>query len=179
VRSHRGSPGDLEGLVRQYPGEAKHHIGMANACAMQFEATRTDPAPDAEALRLAERHARHACGLDPELAEAWATLGFVLERTGRRADALAALERAVTLEPDNWRHQVRLALGSRGETRLRAARAALKRCPQLPLAHWLAASVFVTRHALDQPSRMWTSASPRRRWDPPRRRRNRPWRCTG
>jgi tetratricopeptide (TPR) repeat protein len=143
----------FEGLVRQHPGEAKHHIGMANACAMQFESTRTDPAPDAEALRLAERHARHACGLDPELAEAWATLGFVLERTGRRADALAALERAVTLEPDNWRHQVRLALGSWGETRLRAARAALKRCPQLPLAHWLAATVFVARHALDQAER--------------------------
>ena len=90
---------------------------------------------------------------DPELAEAWATLGFVLERTGRPEDALAALERAVTLEPDNWRHQVRLALGSWGETRLRAARAALKRCPQLPLAHWLAATVFVARHALDQAER--------------------------
>lgn len=143
----------FDGLVRQHPGDAKHHIGMANACAMQFEATRTDPAPDAEALQLAEHHARHACGLDPELAEAWATLGFVLERTGRPEDALAALERAVTLEPDNWRHQVRLALGSWGETRLRAARAALKRCPQLPLAHWLAATVFVARHALDQAER--------------------------
>ena len=143
----------FEGLVRQHPGDAKHHIGMANACAMQFEATRTDPAPDVEALRLAERHATHACGLDPELAEAWATLGFLLERTGRPEHALAALERAVTLEPDNWRHQVRLALGSWGETRLRAARSALKRCPQLPLAHWLAATVFVARHALDQAER--------------------------
>ena len=120
---------------------------------MQFEATRTDPAPDADALRLAERHARHACGLDPGLAEAWATLGFVPERTGRPEDALAVLKRAVTLEPDNWRHQVRLALGSWGETRLRAARAALKRCPQLPMAHWLAATVFVSRHALDQAER--------------------------
>ena len=74
-------------LLQQHPGEATYQIGMANACAMQFEATRTDPAPDAEALRLAESHARHACGLDPDLAEAWATLGFVLERTGRRQDA--------------------------------------------------------------------------------------------
>jgi len=60
---------------------------------------------------------------------------FVLERTGRRDDARAALGRAVTLEPDNWRHQVRLALGSWGETRLRAARRALAECPHLPLAH--------------------------------------------
>lgn len=74
-------------------------------------------------------------------------------RTGRRAHALAALERAVALEPDNWRHQVRRALGSSGETRLRAARRALAQCPQLPLAHWLAATVFVARNALDQAER--------------------------
>ena len=137
-------------LVQQHPADASDQIGMAYACAMLFEATRTDPAPDADALRLAKRHARHACALDPHLAEAWVTLGFVLERTGRRADALAALERAVALEPDNWRHQVRLALGSWGETRLRAARRALAQCPQLPLAYWLAATVFVARSALDQ-----------------------------
>ena len=34
-------------LLDQHPGEATYHIGMANACVMQFEATRTDPAPDA------------------------------------------------------------------------------------------------------------------------------------
>jgi DNA-binding winged helix-turn-helix (wHTH) protein len=140
-------------LLQEHPGDASYQIGMANACAMQFEATRTDPAPDAEALRLAECHARHDCHLDPDLAEAWATLGFVLERTGRRQDALAALERAVVPEPDNWRQQVRLALGSWGEARLRAARRALTQCPQLPLAHWLAATVFVARNALEQAER--------------------------
>ncbi|MGE0361138.1 MAG: winged helix-turn-helix domain-containing protein [Vicinamibacterales bacterium] len=143
----------FEHLLQQHPADAAYQIGMANACAMQFEATRTDPAPDVAALRLAESHALNACHIDPHLAEAWAMLGFVLERTGRRADALAALERAVALEPDNWRHQVRLALGSWGETRLRAARRALAQCPQLPLAHWLAATVFVARNALDQAER--------------------------
>ena len=29
-------------LLQQHPGEATYHIGMANACVMQFEATRTD-----------------------------------------------------------------------------------------------------------------------------------------
>ena len=167
-------------LLEQHPGEATYHIGMANACVMQFEATRTDPAPDADALRLAASHAQHACRLSPDLAEAWATLGFVLERTGRRDDALAALGRAVTLEPDNWRHQVRLALGSWGETRLRSARRALAECPHLPVAHWLAASVFVARDALDRAERevdsglavaaVGIATRPRRsRW----------WRCTG
>ncbi|MEZ5417440.1 MAG: winged helix-turn-helix domain-containing protein [Vicinamibacterales bacterium] len=140
-------------LTQQHPGDAAYQIGLADACVMQFEASRTDPTPDVEALKLAESHARQACRLDPDLAEAWATLGVVLERIGRRADALAALERAVALEPDNWRHQVRLALGSWGETRLRAARRALAQCPQLPLAHWLAATVFVARGALDQAER--------------------------
>jgi DNA-binding winged helix-turn-helix (wHTH) protein len=140
-------------LLEQHPGDATYHIGMANACVMQFEATRTDPAPDADALRLAAAHAQHACRLSPDLAEAWATLGFVLERTGRRDDAIAALQRAVALEPDNWRHQVRLSLGSWGETRLRSARRALAECPHLPMAHWLAASVFVARDALDRAER--------------------------
>ena len=49
---------------------------------MQFEMTRADPAPDAAALAMAVHHAREACRLDPQSGEAWATLGFVLDRTG-------------------------------------------------------------------------------------------------
>jgi tetratricopeptide (TPR) repeat protein len=79
--------------------------------------------------------------------------GFVLERAGRRADAVAALQRSVTLEPDNWRHHLRLASGTWGESRLRAARGALAQSPGLPLAHWLAATVYVARDALDRAER--------------------------
>jgi hypothetical protein len=56
-----------------------------------YEATRADAAPDADALRLAEAHAREACHLDAGYAEAWATLGFVLARTSA-GDAAAAAE---------------------------------------------------------------------------------------
>jgi tetratricopeptide (TPR) repeat protein len=120
---------------------------------MQFEMTRTDRAPDAHALATALHHAQEACRLDPEYGEAWATLGFVLERTGRHADALAASRRAVALEPDNWRHHLRLSYASWGEERLREARRTLALLPGFPLAHWLAATVYVARQALPEAER--------------------------
>lgn len=60
-------------LVAQHAGQATFHVGLANACVMQFESTRTDAAPDIDALRLAAAHAQEACHLSPDLAEAWAT----------------------------------------------------------------------------------------------------------
>jgi tetratricopeptide (TPR) repeat protein len=140
-------------VLAQIPDQASAHVGMANACAMQFEMTRSDPAPDAAALDEALRHAREACRLDPAYGEAWATLGFVLDRTGRHADALAASRRAVSLEPDNWRHHVRLAYVGWGEERLRASARALALLPGFPLAHWLAATVHVARQAFDAAER--------------------------
>jgi tetratricopeptide (TPR) repeat protein len=72
---------------------------------------------------------------------------------GRGEDARAALARAVSLEADNWRHHFRLALVSWGEARLRSARRTLALLPGLPLAHWLAATVYVARQSLDDAER--------------------------
>ena len=135
------------------PAQASAHVGLANACVLQFEMTRADRTPDVEALAAAAHHAREACRLDPDEGEGWATLGFVLERTGDRRDALAALRRAVALEPDNWRHHLRLSYGGWGEERLRAARRTLALLPGFALAHWLAASVHVVRLALGDAGR--------------------------
>jgi DNA-binding winged helix-turn-helix (wHTH) protein len=143
----------FEQLLARDAGRATVHVGFANACVLQFEATRADPSPDVAALQLAVTHAREACRLDPDSAEAWATLGFVLERTRERVDALAALRQAVRLEPDNWRHQLRLAYGSWGEERLRAARRTLVLLPDCPLARLLAATVYVARDALAEAER--------------------------
>jgi tetratricopeptide (TPR) repeat protein len=129
------------------------HVGMAKACMMQFEMTRADKSRDAAALAKAAHHAREACRLDAGYAEAWATLGFVLERSGSRVDALAAARRAVTLEPDNWRHHFRLAFVGWGEERLREARRTLALQPGFPLGHWLAATVHVARQALGEAGR--------------------------
>ena len=143
----------FERVLVQVPDQASAHVGLANAGAMQFEMTRSELTPDTAALAMAASHARDACRLDPRYGEAWATLGFVLDRTGHRADALAASRMAVSLEADNWRHHVRLAYVSWGEERLREARRTLALLPGFPMAHWLAATVHVARHALDEAER--------------------------
>jgi DNA-binding winged helix-turn-helix (wHTH) protein/Flp pilus assembly protein TadD len=147
----------FEEALRSAPDHASAHVGMANACAMQFEMTRADPNPDTAALALAASHAREACRLDPRFAEAWAALGLVLDRTGAHLDGLAAAKRAIVLEPDNWRHHFRLALISWGEERLSAAYRTLALLPDFPLAHWLAATVYVARQALPEAERELTA----------------------
>ena len=143
----------FERAIESAPDQPVGHIGLANASILEFEMTRADEVPDAGALERATRHAREACRFDPQSAEAWATLGFVLDRTGNRIDAVAASRRAVTLEPDNWRHHFRLAYVSWGEERLRASRRTLAIFPGFPLAHWLAATVLVARQVFDDAER--------------------------
>ena len=143
----------FEEIVRESPDYAPGHVGLANALVLGFESTRADMHADRGLLTVATAHAREACRLDATYGEAWATLGFVLARAGQGIDALAAARRAVALEPDNWRHHVRLASAAWGEERLRAARRALQLLPGLALAHWLAATVHVARGALDDAER--------------------------
>ena len=135
--------------LRGEPDDAAAHIGMANACALGFESTRTHASPDLEALRDAVHHAREGCRLDPSSGEAWSTLAFVLHRSGSAGEAIAAARKAVTLDPGNWRHHLRLAFVGWGEERLRAAHRVLTLCPGLALAHWFAATVFIARQAFD------------------------------
>ncbi len=144
---------DFEQVLEAFPDHALAHVGLANAFAMRYETTRADTTPDTGALTRAAEYAREACRLDPGLAEAWATLGFVHSCLGQPVDALTALRRAVTMEPDNWRHQFRLAYSSWGEERLRAARRTLAMLPGFPLAHLLAATVHVARNLLDDAER--------------------------
>jgi DNA-binding winged helix-turn-helix (wHTH) protein len=140
-------------VVALTPDAAPAHVGLANACVLTFEMTRADETPDANALRLAAHHAYEACRLDTQHAEAWSTLSFILERVGTHTDAVAAARRAISLEPDNWRHHFRLASIAWGEERLRAARRTLALLPGFALAHWLAASVLVARQMLDDAAR--------------------------
>jgi DNA-binding winged helix-turn-helix (wHTH) protein/cytochrome c-type biogenesis protein CcmH/NrfG len=143
----------FEHVIVRHGSQAGFHIGLANACILRYESTRADLIPDTSARPLALEHARIARRLNPDSGEAWATLGFVLERTGAREDAVAALRRAVELEPDNWRHHLRLASASWGEERLRAARRTIVLMGECPLAYLLAATVYVARGALAEAER--------------------------
>ena len=88
-------------------------------------------------------------GVDAQSGEAWATLALVHYRSGLGVQAIAAARRAVTLEPDNWRHHFRLAYVGWGEERLRASHRALTLFPGFALAHFLSATVHVARQAFD------------------------------
>lgn len=145
--------GVFERVLATAPNQAPAHVGLANACILAYEMTRADRVPDAQALADAEQHAREACRLDLHYGEAWATLGFVLDRTGRPEDARAALRRAVMLEPDNWRHHLRLSYSSWGEERLRAAHRTLALMPGFPMAHWLVSTVHIARQAFFEATR--------------------------
>src|SRR5436190_2296916 len=139
----------FEAALRTAPDYSAAHIGMANACVLAFESTRADTAPDLTTLQQATHHAREGCRLDPASGEAWSTLAFVLHRSGDPREAIAAARKAVSIDPDDWRHYLRLAFVSWGEERLRAAHRVLMLCPGLALAHWFAATVFVARQVFD------------------------------
>jgi tetratricopeptide (TPR) repeat protein len=58
---------------------------------------------------------------------------------------VAAVRKAIDLEPDDWRLWLIRSLVSWGEGRLNPARHALAAMPEQPIAHWLSASVHVAR----------------------------------
>lgn len=139
----------FEDTVASAPGYPPAHAALAMACAFAYEATRFDVACDLAALRQAVHHARRAIALDPDCADGWCALGFALHLQGETDEAVAAARTGVALDGGSWRHWVRLAFVSWGDARLEAALAALRLRPQLALAHWLRATVYIARGAFD------------------------------
>jgi DNA-binding winged helix-turn-helix (wHTH) protein len=135
-------------LARASPDDPAAHLGLANALTLTLESKRATGARDAALVARALHHAAEACRLNPASDEAWAALGLVSHHARQREQAVAAARHAVSLAPDNWRHQIRLGYVSWGEERLRAAHQALRLLPGFPLAHWLAATVHIARQAL-------------------------------
>jgi DNA-binding winged helix-turn-helix (wHTH) protein/Flp pilus assembly protein TadD len=121
------------------------YTGLANAEIVAYESTRSDNAPAHDLLASAIGHARTAVSLDDRLAEAHATLAFVLVSAWETDEAIRTARRAIALDPDNWRHVFRLGHASWGEERLRAAARTLTLYPDFAFAHFQIAMVHVAR----------------------------------
>ncbi len=119
--------------------------GLASAQAAAYEATRSDNVPATARLHEAIAYARRAVALDDTLAEAHATLAFVLVSAWETTEAVQVARRAVVLEPSNWRHHFRLGHASWGGERTRAASHTMSLYPDFAFAHFQVAMVHVAR----------------------------------
>jgi DNA-binding winged helix-turn-helix (wHTH) protein/tetratricopeptide (TPR) repeat protein len=141
---------DFTRAIAADPGFAQAYAGLANAEFVAYEMTRQTAAPDAEALASGIEHAQRAIDLAPDLAEAHATLSFLLTSAARPDEAHAAARRAAALEPENWRHQYRLGHATWGAARLSALERALALYPQFAYARLEMAMVHIARGQLDR-----------------------------
>jgi TolB-like protein/Tfp pilus assembly protein PilF len=145
-----GAIAGFERAIALDPRYAAAHVGLGNARFWQYEMSRARNAPDAALLARAIDHVRRAIELERDLADAHATLAFLLVSAGRSAEALAAARRAVALEPGYWGNQFRLAHAAWGDERLQALARVMELYPDFPFAHFEAAMVHIARGTLDR-----------------------------
>jgi DNA-binding winged helix-turn-helix (wHTH) protein/Flp pilus assembly protein TadD len=141
---------DFEKAITLDPRYAAAHVGLANATFWQYEMSRAGNQPDAGLLARAVDHVRRAIELERDLADAYATLSFLLMSAGRAAEALPAARRAVALEPRYWGNQFRLAHAAWGEERLQALGRARDLYQDFPFVHFEMAMVHIARGHLDR-----------------------------
>jgi DNA-binding winged helix-turn-helix (wHTH) protein/tetratricopeptide (TPR) repeat protein len=142
--------GDFERAISLDSRYAAAHVGLANARFWQYEMSRARNQPEAALLAQSIDHVRRAIELERDLAEAHATLSFLLMSGGRAQEALAAARRAVTLEPRYWGNQFRLAHAAWGEERLQALSRARDLYQDFPFIHFEMAMVHIARGHLDR-----------------------------
>ena len=145
-----GAIADFERAVAMDPRYAAAHVGLGNARFWQYEMSRARNQPDGALLAQAIDHVRRAIELERDLAEAHATLAFLMVSAGRSVEALASARRAVALEPGYWGNQFRLAHAAWGEERLQAIARTMELYPDFPFAHFEAAMVHIARGMLDR-----------------------------
>ena len=141
---------DFERAIALDGRYALAYTGLATAELSAYEMTRLLPQPNTRALASGIEHARHAIRLDDGLADAHATLSFLLVSAGLIVDGRAAGRQAVALEPDNWRHHYRLGHALWGGERLDALERALAIYPDFAYALLEMAMVHVARGRFDQ-----------------------------
>lgn len=138
--------GDLEA--------ARRMIGAAPAASSVVHTARGIVAETSGDARAAEREYRQALALEPTSFDAAARLSDVLKKEGRTREALAPVERALSLAPDSPR-----LLGLAGDARLTlddvagAERAFVRALQLAPDADTLRIALARTRLAAKQPDR--------------------------
>jgi DNA-binding winged helix-turn-helix (wHTH) protein/tetratricopeptide (TPR) repeat protein len=141
---------DFERAVVLDPRYALAHVNLGLARFWLYEASRAQNRRDAALLARAIEPVRRAIELEDDLAEAHATLSYLLVGAGRFEEAGQAARRAVSLEAGFWGHHYRLGHAVWGEERLRALGRAMELYPHFPFAHLEAAMVHIARGALDR-----------------------------
>jgi DNA-binding winged helix-turn-helix (wHTH) protein/tetratricopeptide (TPR) repeat protein len=135
----------FEHAIRVDARYALAYTGLATAQLAAFEETRSENVPDHARLAASIGNARKAVLLDDSLAEAHATLAFVLVSDSATAEARLSARHAVALESGSWRHFFRLGHASWGDERLRAVDNTLALYPDFAFAHFQMAMVHVAR----------------------------------
>ena len=141
---------DFEQAIGLDPRYALAYTGLASAEFVAYEMTRMTRVANTAALAAGIGHARHAVALDPALADAHATLSFLLTSANQVEEARLAAQQAVALEPESWRNQYRLGHALWGEPRVRALERTLSLYPQFEYARFELAMVQVARGDLDE-----------------------------
>jgi TolB-like protein/DNA-binding winged helix-turn-helix (wHTH) protein/Tfp pilus assembly protein PilF len=88
----------FKNAIKEDPNYALAHVGLAD-CYSALGVVQVSALPPLEARRLAEENATKALALDPSLAEAHSTLGFVKHYNWNWAGAEEEFKRAIELNP--------------------------------------------------------------------------------
>src|SRR5262249_13008929 len=99
TRQIPGAIASFERAIQKDPRYAQGYTGLASAQLAAYEETRSDNAPARHLLDAAIGHARRAVALDDTLAEASATLAFVLVSAWHTGEAVHLARRAAAVEP--------------------------------------------------------------------------------
>ncbi len=121
----------FEAAIEADPSYARAYSGLADSWVL---ISSYGGIPIEQATATAEPFARRALELDPNLAEAHASLGLVLRNNGEHADSIAPFERAIELNPSyspayHWLG-LSYASAARFEDALRVLRKAVEIDPQ-------------------------------------------------
>jgi tetratricopeptide (TPR) repeat protein len=107
AQRYRDAIAAFEGVIKLDPTSA---LANQNIATMLLQEAIAKPAVSAAKVPEAERFARKAIDLDPQLAKAYTTLGVIQARTNRKSEAIDSWKKAVSLDPGEFNALYNLVL---------------------------------------------------------------------